>query len=89
MSKFSYNQEALENLNIEDTTLLDHLVDFESARKAHLKKIRGKVDKRISLKEAVAEYVSDGDVLCDAGFSYVRTCHQAFFEIMRQGKKDL
>ena len=89
MGKFSYNQEALKNLNIEDTALLDHLVDFESARETHLKKPRGKVDKRISLKEAVAEYVSDGDVLCDAGFSYVRTCHQAFFEIMRQGKKDL
>ena len=64
MGKFSYNQEALKNLNIEDTALLDHLVDFESARETHLKKPRGKVDKRISLKEAVAEYVSDGDVLC-------------------------
>ena len=89
MGKFSYNEEALKNLNIEDTTLLDHLVDFESARESHLNKVKGKVDKRISLKEAVAEYVSDGDVLCDTGFSYVRTCHQAFFEMMRQGKKDL
>jgi len=52
MSTFSYNQEALKNLHIEDTTLLDRLVDFESARAVHLKKARGKVDKRISLKEA-------------------------------------
>jgi glutaconate CoA-transferase subunit A len=89
MSKFSYNQEALKNLKIEDTSILDSLVDFESARAAHLKKPRSKVDKRISLKEAVAEYVSDGDVLSDAGFAYVRTPHQAYFEMMRQGKKDL
>ncbi len=34
MGKFSYNEEALKNLNIEDTTLLDHLVDFESARES-------------------------------------------------------
>ncbi len=89
MSTFKYNQEALKNLNIEESALLNRLVDFESARESHLKKVRGKVDKRISLKEAVAEYVSDGDVLSDAGFAYVRTCHQAFFEMMRQGKKDL
>jgi glutaconate CoA-transferase subunit A len=89
MSKFSYNQEALRNLNIEDTSILDSLVDFESARAAHLKKPRGKVDKRLSLKEAIAEYVHDGDVLSDAGFAYVRTPHQAYFEMMRQGKKGL
>ncbi len=52
MSTFSYNHEALRNLHIEDTVLLDRLVDFESARSAHLKKPRNKVDKRISLKEA-------------------------------------
>ncbi len=63
MSTFSYNQEALKNLNIEDIALLDRLVDFESARESHLNKVKSKVDKRISLKEAVAEYVSDGDVL--------------------------
>jgi len=89
MSTFSYNQEGLNNLHIEDTTLLDRVVDFESAREAHLRKPKGKIDKRISLNEAVAEYVSDGDILYDSGFAYVRTCHQAYFEIMRQGKKDL
>lgn len=89
MSTCSYNREALKNLHIEDTALLDRLIDFESAREAHLRKPRGKTDKRISLKEAVAEYVNDGDILYDAGFAYVRTCHQAYFEIMRQGKKGL
>jgi glutaconate CoA-transferase subunit A len=89
MSKYSYNQEALKNLKIKDTSILDSLVDFESARKAHLNKEHGKVDKTMSLKEAIAEYVQDGDILSDVGFSYVRTPHQAFFEIMRQGKKGL
>ncbi len=32
MSTFSYNQEALKNLHIEDTALLDRLVDFEPVR---------------------------------------------------------
>ncbi len=89
MSTFSYNQEALERLKIEDTSILNRLVDFPSARQAHLKKERSKRDKRMSLKEAIATFVQDGDILADGGFSYVRTAHQAFFEIMRQGKKGL
>ena len=86
---FSYNQEALKNLHIDDAALLDRLIEGESARMAHLKKSRNKIDKRTSLREAVAEFVSDGDILYDSGFAYVRTCHQAYFEIMRQGKRGL
>ncbi len=87
--KFNYNEEAVKNLNIGDTTVLDRLVDTASAREAHLKKDRARRDKRMSLAEAVREFVRDGDVLSDTGFSYVRTPIQAFFEIVRQGKKDL
>ena len=43
----------------------------------------------MSLKEAVAEFVQDGDIYADSGFSYVRTPLQALFEVMRQGKKNL
>jgi len=89
MNNFHYNEEALENLGIKDTSILDRLVDFDSARRAHLNKERAKVDKRMNLSEAIERYVQDGDILSDAGFSYVRTCHQAFFEIMRQKKKNL
>ena len=89
ISKYRYNQEAIKNLKIKDTSILDSLIDFESARKAHLEKEHSKVDKRMSLKEAVAEYVHDGDVLTDTGFAYVRTPHQAYFEMVRQGKKGL
>ncbi len=89
MSSFQYNQEAVNNLKIEDTSILDRLVDFESAREAHQKKEHAKVDKRMSLKDAISTFVADGDVMTDAGFSYVRTPHQAYWEIMRQKKKNL
>lgn len=89
MSVFDYNREALQNLKIDDTGILDPLVDFESARQAHIRKDRSHRDKRLSLREAIGEFVRDGDVLTDTGFSYVRTPMQAYFEILRQKKKDI
>lgn len=89
MSKFKYNQEAVENLRIEDTSILDRLIDHRGFREHCLKKSREKRDKRMSLKEAIATFVEDGDICTDSGFAYVRTPIQAYFEIMRQGKKDL
>lgn len=88
-SKFIYNEEALENLHIEDPSILDRLIDREAAREAHLNKRHDKFDKRTTLKNAVEKYVQDGDVVADTGFGYVRTPEQVHFEIMRQGKKDL
>lgn len=87
--KYNYNETALRNLGIEDTTRLDRMVDFASAREAHQKKDHARKDKRISLKEAVAEYVSDGDIICENAFNYVRTSLQTDWEIIRQGKKNL
>ena len=78
MASFQYNPEAVENLRLSDTSLLDRLVDFESARAAHLNKDHAKKDKRMSLADAISTFVQDGDVMTDAGFSYVRTPHQAF-----------
>lgn len=89
MAKYSYNQEAIKNLKIEDTSVLDRLVDYESAYEAHKKKDHSRRDKRMSLKEAIAEFVSDGDILTESSFAYVRTPEQAFFEICRQRKKHL
>jgi len=89
VAKYLYNEEAVKNLRISDTSILDRLVDFESAREAHLKKERAKKDKRMTIGEAVATFVQDGDILTDGGFSYVRTAHQAFHEVIRQGKKNL
>jgi acyl CoA:acetate/3-ketoacid CoA transferase alpha subunit len=91
MGKFNYNKDVLSNLRIEDkdTHLLDRLLDYESAREAHAKKDHTARDKRVSLKEAIKEYVKDGDILTDTGFAYVRTPIVAYFEIMRQGIKNL
>ena len=89
MAKFEYNEEAVKNLKISDTSVLDRLIDFESAREAHSKKEHAKKDKRMTIGEAVATFVQDGDIITDGGFSYVRTPHQAFHEVIRQGKKNL
>jgi len=88
-SKFFYNEQALENLRISDSSVLDRLIDHESHRENNLKKSRLKVDKRMSLHDAIAKYVDDGDVVADSGFSYVRTPLQAHYEIWRQEKRNL
>jgi len=67
----------------------NRLVDFEGARAFHLQKDRAKRDKRMSLTEAVGQFVQDGDIFAETGFSYVRAPLQAYFEIIRQGKKNL
>jgi len=89
MGNFDYNETALKNLKIEDTSILDRLVDYRSAREARLNKDHSQRDKRMSLSEAVSEFVEDGDVWADTGFGYVRTAMQGLWEIIRQGKKDL
>lgn len=65
------------------------LVDQRSWKEANLNKTRSRIDKRMTLKEAVSTYVNDGDIVCDSGFSWVRGCIQAYFEIIRQKKQDL
>jgi glutaconate CoA-transferase subunit A len=91
MGKFNYNKEVLANLRLDEKDIprLDRLIDYDSAREAHEKKNHAAIDKRISLKEAISEYVKDGDILTDTGFSYVRTPIIAYFEILRQGIKGL
>jgi len=81
MAKYLYNQEAVDNLKLSDTSVLDRLVDYESAREAHSKKEHAKKDKRMTIGEAVATFVQDGDIITDGGFSYVRTPHQAFHDV--------
>jgi len=68
---------------------LNRLVDFQGAREFHLHKDRAKRDKRMSLSEAVGQFVQDGDILAETGFSYVRAPLQSYMELIRQGKKDL
>ncbi|NLJ72144.1 MAG: CoA transferase subunit A [Syntrophomonadaceae bacterium] len=68
---------------------MNRLVDYKGAREFHLNKDRSKKDKRMSLNEAIAAYVEDGDILAETGFSYVRSPIQSYFEILRQKKKNM
>ncbi|HZK42860.1 MAG TPA: CoA-transferase [Syntrophomonadaceae bacterium] len=68
---------------------MDRLVDYKGARDFHLEKDRSKKDKRMSLNEAIAAYIQDGDILAETGFSYVRSPIQAYFELVRQGRKNM
>lgn len=68
---------------------MSRLVDFKGAREYHLHKDRSKKDKRISLNEAVSEYVHDGDIMTETAFGYVRAPLQAYHEIIRQKKKNM
>lgn len=67
----------------------DRLFDHKGARDWKLKKSRAEKDKRMTLKEAIAEFVEDGDSIVETGFSYVRGPMAAYFEMGRQKKKDL
>lgn len=46
-------------------------------------------DKTCTPKEAVENYVSDGDYIASGGFGHVRVSMSIIYELIRQGKKDL
>jgi acyl CoA:acetate/3-ketoacid CoA transferase alpha subunit len=52
-------------------------------------KPRGLLDKRMSVREAVARYVHDGDYLAMGGFGHIRIPMALIYEIIRQGRRDL
>jgi 3-oxoacid CoA-transferase subunit A/glutaconate CoA-transferase subunit A len=46
-------------------------------------------DKQMSIQEAVAKFVRDGDFIASGGFGHVRVSMVAVYEMIRQGKKNL
>lgn len=46
-------------------------------------------DKRMSVTEAVARFVQEGDFIASGGFGHVRVSMAVVYEIVRQGKKNL
>lgn len=46
-------------------------------------------DKRMTMAEAVARFVHDGDLLASGGFGHVRVAMAAIYEIIRQRKRHL
>lgn len=67
----------------------DRLFDHRLAREWKLKKPRALIDKRMDLKDAIAEFVDDGDSIIETGFAYARGPIGAYWEMCRQKKKDL
>lgn len=52
-------------------------------------KSREPLDKRMTVAEAVAQFVHDGDFLAMGGFGHIRTPMALVYEIIRQEKRDL
>jgi glutaconate CoA-transferase subunit A len=52
-------------------------------------KPRGLVDKQMSVQEAVARFVHDGDYMAIGGFGHVRVPMAVVYEIVRQGRRNL
>jgi acyl CoA:acetate/3-ketoacid CoA transferase alpha subunit len=52
-------------------------------------KPRGLVDKRMSVRQAVEQFVHDGDYAAIGGFGHIRAPMASIYEIVRQRKRDL
>jgi acyl CoA:acetate/3-ketoacid CoA transferase alpha subunit len=52
-------------------------------------KPRKLADKRLTVAEAIAKYVRDGDFIVVGGFGHVRVPMALLYEVVRQGKRDL
>ena len=52
-------------------------------------KMRGLVDKRMSVKEAVSKFLHDGDYLAIGGFGHIRVPMALVYEIIRQERRKL
>jgi glutaconate CoA-transferase subunit A len=63
--------------------------DVEAARQFFSRKSRLLTDKRMSVSEAVARFVHDGDYLGSGGFGMVRIATAILHEIVRQHKRRL
>lgn len=61
----------------------------ENRQWVHENKSREPVDKRMTVSEAVAKFVHDGDFLAMGGFGHIRTPMSLVYEIIRQEKRDL
>ncbi|MEW6567920.1 MAG: CoA-transferase [Chloroflexota bacterium] len=61
----------------------------ENRRWVRENKSRDLVDKRLSLREAVASFISDGKLLAMGGFGHIRVSMAAVYEIIRQQRRGL
>jgi glutaconate CoA-transferase, subunit A len=63
--------------------------DPDDARKFFESKSRQKINKVMSVREAVSQFIHDGDYFASGGFGSVRISTAVLHEMLRQKKKDL
>jgi glutaconate CoA-transferase, subunit A len=63
--------------------------DPEAARAHFREKKGGLVDKVMSVRQAVASFIHDGDYVCSGGFGTNRIATAVLHEILRQGRQNL
>ncbi|MDA7980314.1 MAG: hypothetical protein MPJ50_16255 [Pirellulales bacterium] len=63
--------------------------DADAARAAFREKSRSMTDKVMTVQDAVAKFVQDGDYLASGGFGANRIATAALHEVLRQGKQNL
>lgn len=63
--------------------------DPDLARRHFREKNKALIDKRMSVKDAVAKFIHDGDYIAIGGFGGVRIPTAPLHEIVRQGRKNL
>src|SRR5574340_568294 len=63
--------------------------DADAAREFFRQKSRAMIDKRMSVREAVAEFIRDGDYIATGGFGSVRFSTAVLHEIVRTRKRNL
>lgn len=63
--------------------------DVDGAREFFRQKSRAMVDKRMSVKEAVEQFIHDGDYIATGGFGSVRIPTAVMHEIVRTRKRNL
>ena len=63
--------------------------DVEAAREFFRQKSRARIDKRMSVAQAVRQFIHDGDYLASGGFGSVRLSTAVLHEILRQKRHNL
>ncbi|RPJ38137.1 MAG: CoA transferase subunit A [Chloroflexi bacterium] len=63
--------------------------DVDGAREFFHQKSRALVDKRMNVREVVAQFIHDGDYIANGGFGSVRLPTAVMHEIVRTGKRNL
>ncbi len=85
---FNYHEQDVKYIKVGTRELFSN-PDADEARDCFRQKTRQMVDKTTTVKEAVANYIHDGDYFASGGFGSNRIPAAILHEIVRQNKKNL